>query len=110
MKRSRIRPISKRRMKRDAVYQERRRQVYERADGRCEVYGPECTGACEQVHHIEGRLGDDPHRLDNLLGCCASCHSTIHRYPEWARAKGWSRYRLADNEGDALPPFGGDAA
>lgn len=81
--------------RRDAVYPERRRQVYDRADGLCEARAAfACTSRCEQVHHVGGRVGPDPHRLDNLLGVCAPCHETIHRNPEWARSRGLMRSRL----------------
>jgi hypothetical protein len=77
------------------VYPQRRQQVFDRANGRCEAIACDgCTRDCEQVHHVAGRGGDDPHRLDNLLGCCAPCHEWIHRNPAAARAGGWMRSRL----------------
>lgn len=73
-----MKPVSAKRRRRDAVYPDRRVDVYERADGRCEAMtGPRCTGRCEQVHHLAGRGGPDPHRLDNLLGVCHPCHRWI---------------------------------
>ena len=99
MRRTRIRPVSRKRQARDRHYQQARHDVYERAGGACEVLGPDCTGGCEQVHHIAGRGGSDPHRLDNLVGACEPCHRTIHAYPDWARARGWMQSRV-----------GGDAA
>ena len=94
-----MKAVSDRRRKRDANYKAARAAVYQRAEGACEVLGPDCTGACEQVHHRAGRGGSDPHRLDNLVGACDPCHRTIHAYPEWARARGWMQSRV-----------GGDAA
>ena len=86
-----MRPVSDRRRKRDAVYPARREQVWERAGGVCE----HCSlWPVEQVHHIEGRVGRDPHRLENLLGLCRMCHERAHGQPEWARANGLSRSRL----------------
>lgn len=90
MRRTRMRAVSDKRRKRDRDYQRARAYVYERAGGACEVFGPDCTGRCEQVHHKAGRGGDDPHRLDNLIGACEACHRTIHAYPEWAYARGHS--------------------
>ena len=82
---------SKRRLKRDARYQSARRDVFERADGRCELRILDaCTGRCEQIHHIGGRGGPDPHRLDNLIGCCLHCHNYVHQYPSEAYDSGWS--------------------
>jgi 5-methylcytosine-specific restriction endonuclease McrA len=92
VKRSPVRAVSSRRRKRDAVYPERRRQVWERAGGVCEF----CHGAAmTDVHHLAGRGGPDPHRLDNLIGLDAECHRRAHGEPEWARAVGLMRSRLA---------------
>jgi 5-methylcytosine-specific restriction endonuclease McrA len=85
-----VRAVSDRRRKRDAVYPERRRRVFERGDGVCEY----CRAApLEQVHHIAGRGGADPHRLSNLVGLCAECHARAHAEPLWAREVGLSRPR-----------------
>ena len=82
---------SKRRLKRDSSYQRARYDVYERAGGRCELMiTPDCTGRCEQVHHKAGRGGPDPHRLDNLIGCCLHCHQHVHSQPQQAYDNGWS--------------------
>jgi len=86
-----VRAVSDRRRKRDAVYPQRRREVFERGDGVCE----HCrNGAMGSVHHIEGRLGPDPHRLGNLIGLCEPCHRRAHAEPEWARSVGLMRSRL----------------
>jgi 5-methylcytosine-specific restriction endonuclease McrA len=45
------------------------------------------------VHHIAGRGGPDPHRLDNLIGLCRECHDKAHSMPEWARKFGLMRTR-----------------
>lgn len=93
-RRTRLRPVSPRRRKRDASYGDARQAVYERAEGHCEVrVAPSCTGRCENVHHIAGRDGPDPHRLANLVGCCAGCHRLIHGYPGWAYKWGWMASR-----------------
>ena len=90
-----MRQYSERRRRRDAVYPARRQQVFDRADGLCEARATaNCTGRCEQVHHIAGRGGDDPHAISNLLGCCAPCHDWIHRNPSDARDRGLMRSRL----------------
>jgi 5-methylcytosine-specific restriction endonuclease McrA len=87
-----VRAVSDRRRRRDAVYPARRLQVFERAEGMCE----HCRAAgCEQVHHIAGRGGVDPHRLSNLVGLCAGCHARAHGEPEWARQVGLMRSRTA---------------
>jgi len=95
LRRSSVSRYSTKRKQRDAVYPQRRREVYERADGLCEVGAVfDCTRRCEQVHHVAGRGGDDPHRLSNLLGACAPCHRFIHANPEVSRERGWMRSRV----------------
>ena len=91
-----INPVSKRRRKRDRDYNVQRARVFERAGGRCELDpgGGRCQAPMHDVHHIEGRLGPDPHRLDNLLGLCRWHHDLVHANPEWARAVGAMRSRL----------------
>jgi 5-methylcytosine-specific restriction endonuclease McrA len=90
VKRSRVNAVSARRRKRDAVYPERRRQVWERSGGVCEFcHAAEVT----DVHHLAGRGGPDPHRLENLIGLDAECHRRAHAEPEWARNVGLMRPR-----------------
>jgi hypothetical protein len=81
--RGRLNPVSSRRRRRDADYEQARQAVLARSEGRCEVdvHSPGCSGRVEQTHHIGGRGGPDPHRLDNLLGCSAACHAEIHANP-----------------------------
>jgi 5-methylcytosine-specific restriction endonuclease McrA len=88
-----MRSVSDRRRKRDRTYPAARQHVWERAGGVCE----HCLAApCEQVHHIAGRGGPDPHRLDNLIGLCEACHRRAHGEPEWARSVGLMRSRLGN--------------
>jgi 5-methylcytosine-specific restriction endonuclease McrA len=91
VKRSRMRAVSERRRQRDKVYPERRRQVWERGGGVCEFCH---AAAMTDVHHLAGRGGSDPHRLDNLIGLDADCHRRAHSEPEWARQVGLMRSRL----------------
>ena len=86
-----MRAVSDRRRRRDAVYPQRRREVWERGGGVCEFcHAAEMT----DVHHLAGRGGDDPHRLANLMGLCSGCHRRAHGEPEWARSVGLMRSRL----------------
>jgi 5-methylcytosine-specific restriction endonuclease McrA len=86
-----VRPVSDRRRRRDAVYPERRQQVWERGNGMCEHCHMAAMGS---VHHIGGRGGSDPHRLSNLVGLCEPCHRAAHENPVWAREVGLMRSRL----------------
>jgi hypothetical protein len=63
--------------------------VWDRADGVCEADSPGCLTVGQEVHHIAGRGGPDPHRLDNLLLVCRECHATIHDFPEWSMQRGY---------------------
>ena len=86
-----MRQVSRRRAKRDRVYDERRREVWERGGGVCEwCHAAEMT----DVHHRAGRVGSDPHRLENLVGLCWGCHQRVHGHPEWARSVGLMETRL----------------
>ena len=85
-----MKAVSDRRRRRDAVYPQRRVEVWERAGGVCEYCR---AAACEQVHHLAGRGGSDPHRLSNLIGLCDPCHRRAHGEPEWARQVGLMRSR-----------------
>ena len=86
-----MKPVSDKRRRRDAVYGERRVQVWERGDGVCEFCR---SAAMTDVHHVAGRGGPDPHRLANLIGLCGACHRRAHGEPEWARSVGLMRARL----------------
>jgi 5-methylcytosine-specific restriction endonuclease McrA len=86
-----VKAVSDKRRKRDAVYGQRRREVFERGDGVCEF----CRAAeMTDVHHVAGRGGSDPHRLDNLIGLCAGCHRRAHGEPVWARSVGLMSTRI----------------
>lgn len=90
MKRTPIRSVSDRRRKRDAGYAKARKAVAERADGLCEAGATwKCAGRGAEAHHVAGRLGPDPHRLDNLIWVCAPCHAVIHHSPSQSYANGW---------------------
>lgn len=89
-----IRRVSARRRKRDAVYPERRRQVYERDEGccrRCRLFLLPDIG---HVHHLAGRGGRDPHRLEGLVLLCPACHEHVHRHPAESYDQGWMVRRL----------------
>lgn len=72
------------------TYQQARRRVYDRDQGRCVVCGRWIDAG--SVHHRQGRSGPDPHRLSNLILCCGTgttgCHGRIHANPAWAYAQG----------------------
>lgn len=89
------------RRERDRDYPAQREKVLDRSQGFCEARLEDCTGLCEQVHHLAGRGGPDPHRVaddwrsadNNLLGVCGQCHRDIHNWPKAAREAGLMRSR-----------------
>ena len=90
-----MRQVSAKRRKRDKSYPAARRAVFARSMGACEAQAfVGCNGQCQQVHHIAGRVGPDPHRLDGLLGVCSDCHLYIHRNVAEAYERGWTVSRL----------------
>lgn len=97
-----MKPVSDRRRRRDANYDEQRQAAFARANGWCEAMVLGCTGRAEQTHHIEGRGGDDPHRLENLKVMCAHCHRWTHDNPRRARNLGLMRSRMSQVRPSAL--------
>ena len=90
-------PVSDRRRNRDAGYDDARQAVLRRSGGRCEACAvawlPGCNGQVEQVHHVAGRGGSDPHRLDSFLGVSADHHAAIHANPAESYRLGLMRRR-----------------
>lgn len=95
MKSSSLRPVSRKRQRRDRDYPKARRAVRERAGDVCEFSMDdfECWQRGEECHHIAGRGGPNPHRLSNLLWLCPSHHRFIHSEPEVSYRYGWMRSR-----------------
>lgn len=101
MRRSRIKPIGKKRSKvipdgreilRGADYQKRREEVWERDGRRCQGtlihYGENLTGWCGKllrlqdahIHHVRKRtaLGGRDDSIGNLKLLCPECHRRFH--------------------------------
>lgn len=80
---------------------EGKRVVRNRAGGCCEFVGSDgvrCSFRHEQVHHMLGRLGDDPHHPSKLAALCGAHHDWCHLNPEAARELGFMKSRLAVNQ------------
>jgi hypothetical protein len=85
-----LRPFSAKRRKRIPARRACREAVYARAGGRCEVRGPTCSGAGEQVHERLTRArGGDATDPANCLLVCANCHRDIHLFVAWAEKRGF---------------------
>lgn len=83
--------VSKRKRAQDRAYVEVRRQVFDRAHGRCEV----CAGRAQHAHHLVPRSAGGLDVAQNLLAVCLVCHRRIHDNPQWAREHGYLRSRWA---------------
>jgi len=82
VKRTRLRPVSKKRAKQLRVYTKIRREFLD--SKMCEA----CKiRPASEVHHKKGRIGADLLDRDYFMAICRGCHSAIHLNPTWARAK-----------------------
>ncbi len=74
MKRTPIKPISKKRRARLAAYLEVRREVLTRDRWRCLV----CSKPAVDTHHILYRSQGGPDEAWNLISLCRTCHDLAH--------------------------------
>ena len=90
LRRSQMRQVSRKGGSRRRAYNSLRDAVYERSGGLCEILASaDCTGQCEQVHHKQGRMGDNLLDIEKMAGICHQCHDFIGRNPALAYEKGW---------------------
>jgi 5-methylcytosine-specific restriction endonuclease McrA len=78
----------------DPAWSKTRRDVFSRANHRCEAGIPGiCTIRAEQVHHLRLRSQGGADDGGNLLAVCGDCHGYIHRNVAWAVERGfiWQR-------------------
>jgi hypothetical protein len=106
VRRTRIRPMSAKRRKRDAALPREREAAYARSQGRCEapVHAIRCNGRAEECHHMAGRRVPDPHRRELLLWLSKACHDAATANGRWAIEAGLSVSRIGvwDDEGEPL--------
>lgn len=94
MKRSRLKPVSKRKRESDKVYAKNRQEAIDRVDGLCQ--GPlwlRCTCRATTTHHMLHRSQGGTHAVENLLPCCAACHDWLERNPKEAVRMGFTIQR-----------------
>lgn len=88
MKRTPLRPVSKKRAKWQAVYRRECATVDARSGGRCEATGcPACPDGPhrgDHHHHVHLRSRGGIDHADNLLLVCTGAHDWIHAHPEAA--------------------------
>lgn len=83
-------PQQERRAAWEAEFRSARKQVIERADGRCERCGwMPVLWSSLHVHHKAGRRLPDANRLDLLAALCPPCHEHVHAHPAESYTDGW---------------------
>ena len=88
-----ISPISdKRRVEMDEY--SRRRLAFLALHILCQAKLSCCTGQSTDVHHKEGRVGDNYLNMSTWLAVCRQCHTLIENNPEEAKELGFSSSRL----------------
>jgi hypothetical protein len=60
----------------------------------CEAKLIGCTGKSTDVHHKQGRTGENYLKVGTWLSVCRICHSYIETHPEEAKELGFSESRL----------------
>lgn len=59
-----------------------------KADGRCKVNSPACTGKAQGLNHKQKRTPANLVKLTNLEACCNACNEYIETHADWAKANG----------------------
>jgi len=82
VKRTRLRPVSKKRAKQLRVYSKIRKVFLDsKMCDACKVR------PATEVHHRRGRIGSALLDESYFMAICRGCHSAIHNNPSWAHAK-----------------------
>lgn len=86
----RLPKVSKKRMKKEAIYAIRR-PMFLKERIHCQIRRPECTGKATEVHHFYDGADRDKYFLDETtwIGTCGVCHRWVHNYPQAASALGF---------------------
>ena len=90
-----IRPKSKKLVKKDGVWSDVRQVVLARDGFQCVAkISQYCSKNGEHIHHLLRRSAGGSHDLNNLISLCAACHGWVHEHPAESRKHGWlvSRY------------------
>ena len=94
VRRKRLPPRSPKRIKEDAVYSVERR-IFLDEHPVCEAHLPGiCTHVATEVHHKEGRTGDNYLDKTKWLGACHQCHCWITDHTKEALEAGLSLKRI----------------
>jgi len=88
-----ISPVSKKRQVEMDEYS-KKRNIFLIANPNCQAKLVGCTGKSTDIHHKQGRIGDNYLKMSTWLSVCRSCHSWIENNPLEAKELGFSESRL----------------
>ena len=88
-----ISPVSKKRQGEMDEYS-KKRNIFLIANPNCQAKLVACTGSSTDVHHKEGRTGDNYLKISTWLSVCRSCHTWIETNPLEAKELNLSNSRL----------------
>jgi len=89
-----IPPRSQKRSKEERLYSAKR-VMFLQEHPMCQAHLPGiCTKYSTDVHHKQGRTGDDLLDESKWLAACRVCHEWIENHPEEAQEKGFSIKRI----------------
>ena len=95
-----ISPVSKKRKGEMDEYS-KRRELFLIANPICQGKLVGCTSKATDVHHTEGRVGDNYLNMSKWKALCRNCHRFVEENPDAAKELGLSTSRLnknADNQ------------
>lgn len=72
----------------------KRRELFLIAHPRCEANLVGCTRVATDVHHTEGRVGNNYLNMSKWKALCRHCHQWVEENPEEAKELGLSQSRL----------------
>ena len=91
---AKIKPVSDKRKKEDALYQlERVLFLRQPENQKCPITGKPTT----DVHHMKGRIGDLLLNKKYWIALSREGHKYVEENPEWAKENGYSLNRLTND-------------
>lgn len=72
----------------------KKRTAFLALHNQCQAKLSNCTGTSTDVHHKNGRIGDNYLNISTWMAVCRTCHNWIELNPEDAKTLGFSNSRL----------------
>ena len=84
-----IRKVAPKRAEINKEYKEKS-AAFRKANPKCQIQSPECTGKTEGVHHMKGKTSHEL-LIDETywMAACNRCNQYVESHDEWARANGF---------------------